>query len=224
MEHTPQHKAFTLAEVLITLGIIGIVAAITIPTLVNTYQDIQYQNAYKKAYAISVQAISNASANKELEYVPSTSTWTKRNVNFFYFRSYFKVIKDCGTVDSAGVATVATTPTDCWAVGDFYDTDQPTAAATVSFIDSAGMSWIQWKPTVESVGALIFVDTNGIKKPNKFGQDRFPFAIVDKIGGSSTNTTPTTVQPHATDYTVYNAVSCPSGASHPCYYQSWLFD
>ena len=28
-------KAFTLAEVLITLGIIGVVAALTIPTLVN---------------------------------------------------------------------------------------------------------------------------------------------------------------------------------------------
>lgn len=30
--------AFTLAEVLITLGIIGIVAAMTIPTLINNYQ------------------------------------------------------------------------------------------------------------------------------------------------------------------------------------------
>ena len=31
-------KAFTLAEVLITLGIIGIVAAMTIPTLITNYQ------------------------------------------------------------------------------------------------------------------------------------------------------------------------------------------
>lgn len=31
-------KAFTLAEVLITLGIIGVVAALTIPTLVNNYR------------------------------------------------------------------------------------------------------------------------------------------------------------------------------------------
>lgn len=224
MEHTPQYKAFTLAEVLITLGIIGVVAAITIPLLNNSIQDLQYKNAYKKAYATAVQAISNASANKELEYVPSTSTWTKRNVNFFYFRSYFKVIKDCGTVDSAGVATVATTPADCWAAGEFYDTDQPTAAATVSFIDNAGMNWIQWKPTVESSGALIFVDTNGIKKPNKFGQDRFPFAVMDRIGGSPINTTPTILQSNATDYTAYDAVYCPSGATHPCYYKSWLFD
>jgi len=32
-------NAFTLAEVLITLGIIGVVAALTIPTLVNVYQE-----------------------------------------------------------------------------------------------------------------------------------------------------------------------------------------
>ena len=33
-----KHAAFTLAEVLITLGIIGVVAAITMPTLINNYQ------------------------------------------------------------------------------------------------------------------------------------------------------------------------------------------
>ena len=31
-------KAFTLAEILITLGIIGVVAAMTIPTLITNYQ------------------------------------------------------------------------------------------------------------------------------------------------------------------------------------------
>ena len=39
MEQTKMKKGFTLAEVLITLGVIGIVAAMTIPTLVNNYQE-----------------------------------------------------------------------------------------------------------------------------------------------------------------------------------------
>ena len=34
-----KNKGFTLAEVLITLAIIGIVAAMTIPTLISDYQD-----------------------------------------------------------------------------------------------------------------------------------------------------------------------------------------
>ena len=42
-------KSMTLAEVLITLGIIGVVAAITLPTLINNYQNTQYVTSLKKA-------------------------------------------------------------------------------------------------------------------------------------------------------------------------------
>ena len=40
---------FTLAEVLITLGIIGVVAAMTIPTLISNTNGAQFKTAYKKA-------------------------------------------------------------------------------------------------------------------------------------------------------------------------------
>ena len=44
--------AFTLAEVLITLGIIGVVAAMTIPTLISKYQEKVLENHFKKSYAM----------------------------------------------------------------------------------------------------------------------------------------------------------------------------
>lgn len=44
-------NAFTLAEVLITLGIIGVVAAITIPTLVNKNNEKIRETQLKKAYS-----------------------------------------------------------------------------------------------------------------------------------------------------------------------------
>ena len=50
-------KGFTLAEVLITLGIIGVVAAMTMPTLINSTQGAQYKTAYKKALSVMSQAI-----------------------------------------------------------------------------------------------------------------------------------------------------------------------
>lgn len=50
------YKAFTLAEVLITLGIIGIVAALTIPTLAHNIQKLQYRSAWKKDYSVIAQA------------------------------------------------------------------------------------------------------------------------------------------------------------------------
>ena len=53
-------KGFTLAEVLITLGIIGVVAAITLPTLVANYQKKQTVIRLKEAYTLLNQAIKNA--------------------------------------------------------------------------------------------------------------------------------------------------------------------
>ena len=53
------HKrtAFTLAEVLITLGIIGIVAALTIPTLTANIRRAELKNRFKKTDSIVTQAI-----------------------------------------------------------------------------------------------------------------------------------------------------------------------
>ena len=48
---------FTLAEVLITLGIIGVVAAMTMPTLINSTQGAQYKTGFKKALTVLSQAV-----------------------------------------------------------------------------------------------------------------------------------------------------------------------
>ena len=50
MEKFMNKRAFTLAEVLITLGIIGVVAAMTLPTLLNKYQEVVTVNKVKKFY------------------------------------------------------------------------------------------------------------------------------------------------------------------------------
>mgnify|MGYP002761332603 FL=1 len=55
-----QNKAkfgFTLAEVLITLGIIGIVAAMTIPTLMTKIQKLQIESQIKENYSSIAQAM-----------------------------------------------------------------------------------------------------------------------------------------------------------------------
>ena len=66
--------AFTLAEVLITLGIIGVVAAMTIPTLIANYQEKQIVSQLSKAF----QTLSNAYQMMQIEYGP-VSTWSLRN-------------------------------------------------------------------------------------------------------------------------------------------------
>ena len=55
-----KHKAFTMAEVLITLGIIGIVAAMTLPALVAKYQKNVTSNRLKKKYIQLYHRLSTA--------------------------------------------------------------------------------------------------------------------------------------------------------------------
>ena len=50
-------KGFTLAEVLITLGIIGVVAAMTIPSLIQSYKEKATVTAVKQSYSIFAQAL-----------------------------------------------------------------------------------------------------------------------------------------------------------------------
>ena len=50
-------SAFTLAEVLITLGIIGVVAALTLPTLIQTNKNKEVENKLQKIYSVMKQAI-----------------------------------------------------------------------------------------------------------------------------------------------------------------------
>ena len=50
--HNHTFMAFTLAEVLITLGIIGVVAALTLPTLISNYKKQTYITGLQKAYSV----------------------------------------------------------------------------------------------------------------------------------------------------------------------------
>ena len=51
-----QINAFTLAEVLITLGIIGVVAALTLPTLIKKYEAKALETQFEKAYSVLSQS------------------------------------------------------------------------------------------------------------------------------------------------------------------------
>ena len=55
-------SAFTLAEVLITLGIIGIVAALTLPALISNYRKNVAETRLKHFYSTINQAIKSAEA------------------------------------------------------------------------------------------------------------------------------------------------------------------
>lgn len=203
---------FTLAELLITLGVIGIVASLTIPALMNNYQDAQFKAAYKKAYTVASQALMKANADNELT---SCVNWfdTQCNLdNFTAFKNKFSISKDCPTA-----------PDQCWNMsgektfignGGYPLSDAP------AFIDNSGFAWT--KPGLAGwTGTEFMVDTNGNKPPNQYGKDRALFNLINVTGHPKSPSIG--LAGDMTDSAVGSQLArCPSVATTPCYYTSWI--
>lgn len=218
-----KNNAFTLAEVLITLGIIGVVAALTIPTLMNNSQDQQYKTAYKKAYSIASQAWIQGANNGDIIARPSWTDGATRAGNFNGFKQYFKVAVDCSPGNLS----------KCWDTSGevYFGTGGCPTSTAPAFIDASGMAWtICADSTNNGWGPDMEVDTNGLKKPNKYGQDRFVFAPMDASGtglglpvkliplSDCLSTSNCAADANGWGYDLF----CPSVASHPCYFTSWI--
>lgn len=80
---------------LITLGIIGVVAALTLPVLTKKYQEIVLKNQFKKSYSMLSQAI--VKAQSEFGSMP-----------YCYKRTYNLVPQVCSNYNSLGVCTSST--------------------------------------------------------------------------------------------------------------------
>ena len=97
-------KAFTLAEVLITLGIIGVVAAMTMPTLINKHKEVELCTKTRKLYSNIQNAV--LLAQKEAGVVGDNSVFfdvTKSSVeNAKRFAKLFNGAKVCENKSQKG--------------------------------------------------------------------------------------------------------------------------
>lgn len=164
------HKGFTLAEVLITLGIIGVVAAMTIPTLMQKTQDAEFKTAAKKAFSVASAAVEKMRDDEggDLSYYVNTPYSFKP-----VYMKYFKVLKDCGNYDCANTYTQSSS-----IYKSLSNTNGDTGWISYGqFITTDGMLWMFEN---DPSGLAIFVDVNGYnKKPNMFGRDVFAFQVID---------------------------------------------
>ena len=98
MENYMKNKAFTLAEVLVTLGIIGVVSAMTLPTLVKNHQRQVYVTQLRTIVNQMSQAVekavndNNAMSLDETKYSANNDNGARE-----FFNDYFKVVKNCGS-------------------------------------------------------------------------------------------------------------------------------
>lgn len=169
-------KAFTLAEVLITIGIIGIVAAMTLPSLVSQIHNKDLEARFKNAYSILSQALL---LMKQEEGVEINKDSYPTGVAFIEgFSKYFIKYNNCKT-NKCGLAT--SRPDD---VSNILTYNGAKGAYNgfmddVAFIAGIDMDiFVNGSPA--TYGFLMTVDVNGSKKrPNRLGHDVFVFQVMD---------------------------------------------
>ena len=90
-----RRAAFTLAEVLITLGIIGIVAAMTIPTLISNMQEMYFHAKWKECYATLNNAFKMAAAHEPALLVKAKNSYYIKKEFISAILSNLQVIDEC---------------------------------------------------------------------------------------------------------------------------------
>ena len=161
---------FTLAEVLITLGVIGVVAAMTMPTLIQNYQQHQTVTQLKKVYSTLNQAYRMSEAhNGQFEYwekkadIGATAFYEK------YWKPYLKGTQVCLTYQSCG-----------YREANWQRADGTNASTIVDNATDNRISFYLNNGTFVSISNLVYVDLNGPKKPNRLGRDVFEFYVTSK--------------------------------------------
>lgn len=157
-------QAFTLAEVLVTLMIIGVIAAITIPALRHDAMNRTISTNLRKVYSELNQATSLAMANTESNKLYRTGAFDSREqLNEEFVKKYFNVIKVC----SSG------SPEDCFGNNNLIRDAESYLLANgtaISFEDAC-------IATAKDSWCNVSVDVTGPKPPNKGGVDQFMFAM-----------------------------------------------
>jgi len=179
-------KAFTLAEVLITLAIIGIIAAITIPSIVANHQKRALETQFAKAYRTLSQVVNLAVAEHggiETWDWHENKTYTKEEMDALvkkYFLPHLNVVRFCPADNSV----------EGCAINQRYDsligkgTDANYATVGYPRVLLADGSFICFVfPGSARAHQLAFdVDVNGHKKPNTVGRDTFSFVFFKETG------------------------------------------
>ena len=165
------YKGFTLAEVLVTLGIIGVVSAMTIPTLMQNHQRKTYVIQLRKIYSEVSQALILYQTQKNAVNLKESGINSTQNAVDFV-KSTFKVITDCGSENEP-----------CFAADDEYKkldgtkiTDRRCESNHPCFALANGASVSVHYYGAAPLFQLIF-DINGQKGPNIAGRDFFSFYI-----------------------------------------------
>jgi len=207
MKTTNRFFAFPLAEVFITLGIIGVVAAMTIPTLIQNANEKATVVALKKAYSVLSQAYTLAVNENGTPDTWNLTGDAAGNTNLINaVAPYLKLTKNC--YQSSGCfnpgvkykqfnGTVRTAPIDNELDSAKAQLSDGTLLKTWAYGNNVTVGNTL---ALQSVSGTFMVDVNGNKPPNQTGVDTFEF-YVTKYGIIPRGTAAETIANGADDAT-----------------------
>lgn len=176
-------KAFTLSELLIALGIIGTIAAFTIPSLVMKLQNRMFVTHLKSITESVMQLVTDQMTIKHTKDLELTDL---ESADKFY--SHFDVAYTCSKDNKCWGNSYTTLIGD-----DAWESNIPTVTNGVHLKDGSSIYYLKDAGTFLdeelkdiSIQAQVFVDLNGSDSPNIIGRDLFSFGISKsgKIVGS----------------------------------------
>lgn len=169
--HRMKAKGFTLAEVLITLGIIGVVAAMTIPGLMYKTNTKKLETGFKLAYSMLSQStrMVNDQIGPGLRYTyAGCSTYdgkmyTKKNDLFNGYKQTLKIQGNC----------------KYWFPIKNYNStaSTPNTGGRWAYPQYALANGMCFGFLVNQCNINLTIDTNGTAQPNKLGHDIFSFQV-----------------------------------------------
>ena len=165
------YRAFTLAEVLITLGIIGVVAAMTMPSLIVNYQKQQTVTRLKKSYNILYQTLVRNEADDNDIIIDASAPTIQTSIDYVetYLAPYMQIIKKCGT-DTTGECEFYAKGLNGSTMSEIENCNN---TSTKIFLNDG----VEIMPCITTNANYMqfYIDINGNKKPNVVGKDVFAF-------------------------------------------------
>jgi prepilin-type N-terminal cleavage/methylation domain-containing protein len=171
------YKGFTLAEVLVTLAIIGVVAALTIPTLINSTSDQGLLKAVKKEYSVLAQAtmrlqngdgINTTDASTIRTSYATVISFVKSAPQNQIFPASYSMYKNTAVSDNW---TLNTYPSVILSDGSIW-----------RFLSNSSNCTATYPTAITGICGGVDIDVNGLKPPNMYGKDMFFFRLL-KLNG-----------------------------------------
>ena len=191
-------KGFTLAEVLITLGIIGIVALMTLPALIENHQRKTLYSQFKKSYGVFQTALNTVNAENGIVYECYAASffsnrWETRSEQcedlWTNVLAKYKILKECGYnkpgCKGKDILPAYKTKDQVLASGGktnekYPACNFPMGEYTGYYLNDGSLLYVYNYPSYNGLSITFALDVNGKKGPNKWGYDMFYLTLYRK--------------------------------------------